>query len=69
MDGISSEFSVTVVSQYSIDIIKDMYEGIPTSVCSVDEISNEFLAVVVLHQGSVLSSFLFTLIIIERTSR
>ncbi|KAL5553829.1 hypothetical protein UlMin_041230 [Ulmus minor] len=42
-----------------------MYKGVATSVRSVGEMSSEFLVLVGLHQGSVLSLYLFALIMNE----
>jgi len=43
--------------------IKDMYEGVSTSVRTHDGVTEDFLITIGLHQGSSLSHYLFTLIL------
>ncbi|KAK8926626.1 hypothetical protein KSP39_PZI018666 [Platanthera zijinensis] len=50
-----------------IDIIKDMYANLVTRVRTVGGLTQEFPINVSLHQGSVLSPYLFTLILDELT--
>jgi hypothetical protein len=45
-----------------ITLIKDMYDNVVTSVQTSDEDTNDFPINIVLHQGSVLSPYLFALI-------
>jgi hypothetical protein len=45
-----------------ITLIKDMYDNVVTSVRTSDEDTNDFPINIVLHQGSVLSPYLFALI-------
>ena len=51
-----------------IDIIKDMYEGVVTSVRTIGGETKEFPVTVGLHQGSALSPYLFALVMDELTS-
>ena len=50
-------------SECYIKIIKDMYDGATTTVRSAAELTEEFKVGIGLHQGSALSSFLFSIII------
>ncbi|KAL5542645.1 hypothetical protein UlMin_010355 [Ulmus minor] len=53
--------------QCYVDIIKDMYEGVATSVCSIGGMPNEFPISIGLHQGSTLIPYLFALVMNELT--
>ncbi len=55
------------MSQCYVDIIKDMYEEVTTSVHLVGEMSNEFPVSVRRHQGLALRQYLFALVIDELT--
>jgi len=55
------------VSPSYIRVIKDMYEGDRTSVRTPGGVTNDFFVGMGLHQGSTLSSFLFTLVMDELT--
>ena len=55
------------VSPWYIQVIKDMYAGGRTSVRTAGGVTNDFFIGMGLHQGSVLSSFLFTLVMNELT--
>ena len=50
-----------------INIIKDMYEGVRTSVRTASGEMEEFPFTVSVHQGSALSPYLFTLVMDELT--
>ena len=50
-----------------IRVIKDMYEGGRTSVRTPGGVTNDFFVVMVLHQGSTLNPFLFSLIMDDLT--
>ena len=50
-----------------IRIIKDMYDGVTTTVRSAAELAEEFKVGVGLHQGSALSPFLFAIIMDKLT--
>ena len=54
-------------SEYYIRIIKDMYDGVTTTVRSAAELAEEFEVGVELHQGSALSPFLFAIIMDKLT--
>ena len=53
------------VSPLYIRVIKDMYEGSRMSVRTLGGVTNDFFVGIGLHQGSVLSPFLFTLVMDE----
>jgi hypothetical protein len=55
------------VSTNYITLIKDMYDNIVTSVRTSDEDTNDFSINIGLHQGSVLSPYLFALVMDEVT--
>jgi hypothetical protein len=55
------------VSIKYITLIKDMYNNIVTSVRTSDGDTNDFLINIGLHQGSVLISYLFALVMDEVT--
>ncbi|KAK9126210.1 hypothetical protein Scep_015056 [Stephania cephalantha] len=50
-----------------IDTIKDMYDGVVTSIKTFGGATKEFPITIGLHQGSALSPYLFTLVIDELT--
>ncbi|KAK9168813.1 hypothetical protein Syun_000953 [Stephania yunnanensis] len=50
-----------------IDTIKDMYDGVVTSIKTFGEATKEFPIMIGLHQGSALSPYLFTLVMDELT--
>ena len=50
-----------------IDIIKDMYDGVVANVRTCGGITSDFSIIIGLHQGSVLSPFLFATVIDELT--
>ena len=50
-----------------IDIIKDMYDGVVTNVRTCGGITSDFSITIGLHQGSVLSLFLFAIVMDELT--
>ena len=50
-----------------IDIIKDMYDGVVTNVRTCGGITSDFSITIGLHQVSVLSLFLFVIVMDERT--
>ena len=52
-----------------IDVIKDMYEGVKTSVRTPIGDTEYFSIDIGLHQGSTLSPFLFTIVIDELTRK
>jgi hypothetical protein len=53
------------VSSKSITLIKDMYDNVVTGVRTSDRDTNDFLINIGLHQGSVLSPYLFALVMDE----
>jgi hypothetical protein len=55
------------VSTKYIILIKDMYDNIVTSVRTSDEDTNDFPINIGLHQGSVLSPYLFALVMDDVT--
>jgi hypothetical protein len=55
------------VSLKYITLIKDMYDNIVISVRTSNEDTNDFLINIRLHQGSVLSPYLFALVMDEVT--
>jgi len=55
------------VSSVYIRVIKDMYEGVRTSVRRPGSVTNDFYVGMGLYQGSTLSHFLFTLVTDELT--
>jgi hypothetical protein len=55
------------VSTKYITLIKDMYDNVVTSVRTSDGDINDFLINIGLHQGSILSPYLFALVIDEVT--
>jgi hypothetical protein len=55
------------VSSKYITLIKDMYDNVVTSVRTSDGDTNDFPINIGLHQGSVLSPYLFTLVMDEVT--
>jgi hypothetical protein len=55
------------VSLKYITLIKDMYDNIVISVRTSDGDTNDFLINIRLHQGSVLSPYLFALVMDEVT--
>jgi hypothetical protein len=55
------------VSLKYITLIKDMYDNIVISVRTSDRDTNDFLINIRLHQGSVLSPYLFALVMDEVT--
>ncbi|GMP83986.1 hypothetical protein CsSME_00037701 [Camellia sinensis var. sinensis] len=55
------------VTKGYIDVIRDMYEGVVTTIRSPVGEANEFPITVGLHQGSTLSPYLFTLVMDELT--
>jgi hypothetical protein len=55
------------VSTKYIILIKDMYDNVVTSVRTSDGDTNDFSINIGLHQGSTLSSYLFTLVMYEVT--
>jgi hypothetical protein len=55
------------VSSKYITLIKDMYNNVMTSVRTSDGDTNDFLINIELHQGSVLSPYLFALVMDEVT--
>ena len=50
-----------------IRVIKDIYEGVRTIVKTLRGVTNDFPIDIGLHQGSVLSPFLFTIVVDELT--
>jgi len=50
-----------------IDIIKDMYDGVVANVRTCGDITNDFSTTIRLHQASVLSPFLFAIVMDECT--
>ena len=50
-----------------IKLIKDIYDGVATSVRTSGGITSEFPFIIGLHQGSTLSSYLFALVMDELT--
>lgn len=58
---------ITHVVKY-IDVIKDMYEGVVTSVKTVVGNPKKFSIAVGSHRGSALSPYLFTLVMNELTN-
>jgi len=50
-----------------IDIIKDMYDGVVANVKTCESITSDFSITIGLHQGSVLSPFLFAMVMDELT--
>ena len=50
-----------------IDIIKDMYDGVMANVKTCRGITSNFSITIGLHQGSVLSPFIFTIVMDELT--
>ena len=55
------------VSTKYINLIKDMYKDVVTSVRTNDRDTDEFSINIELHQGSALSPYLFTLVMDEIT--
>jgi hypothetical protein len=55
------------VSSKYITLIKDMHNNVVTSVRTSDGDTNEFSINIILHQGSALSPYLFTLVMDEVT--
>jgi hypothetical protein len=55
------------ISSKYITLVKDMYNNVVTSVRTSDEDTNDFLINIGLHQGSVLSPYLFALVMDEVT--
>jgi hypothetical protein len=55
-----------VLTKY-ITLIKDMYDNVVTSVRTSDRDTNDFSINIGLHQGSVLSPYLFALVMDEVT--
>ena len=55
------------VTKGYIDVIRDMYEGVVTTIRSSVGETNEFPITVGLHQGSTLSPYLFALVMDELT--
>ena len=53
------------VTKGYIDVIRDMYEGVVTTIRSPAGVTNKFPITVGLHQGSTLSPYLFALVIDE----
>ena len=58
-------FGRNKVSQFYVDIMKDIYEGATISVRSIGGMSSKFLVSVGLHQGLALSPYLFALVMDE----
>ena len=55
------------VTKGYIDVIRNMYEGVVTTIRSPAGETNEFPITVGLHQGSTLSPYLFALVMDELT--
>ena len=55
------------VTKGCIDVIRDMYEGMVTTIRSPARETNEFPITVWLHEGSTLSLYLFALVMDELT--
>jgi hypothetical protein len=55
-----------VLTKY-ITLIKNMYDNVVTSVRTNDEDTNDFPINIGLHQGSVLSPYIFALVMYEVT--
>jgi hypothetical protein len=55
-----------VLTKY-ITLIKNMYDNVVTSVRTSDEDTNDFPINIGLHQGSVLSPYIFALVMYEVT--
>ncbi|KAK9166492.1 hypothetical protein Scep_001683 [Stephania cephalantha] len=56
-----------IVHARYINTIKDMYDGVVTSIKTFGGATKEFLITIGLHQGSALSPYLFTLVMDELT--
>jgi len=50
-----------------IDAIKDMYDGVVENIRTCGDITSNFSITIGLHKGSALSSFLFVIVMDERT--
>ena len=55
------------VTRGYIDVVKDMYDGVVTIIRSSAGETSVFPITIVLHQGSVLSPYLFALVMDELT--
>lgn len=53
--------------QCYVDIIMNKYKKVVLNVLSIDEMSSEYLVTILLHQRSILSYFLFNLVMDELT--
>ena len=59
--------SLKAVIRFFKSIIRDMYEGVVTNVRTCDDLTDEFPITIRLHQESVLSPFLFAIVMDEIT--